>query len=125
MTRQRNDSHSTEFGEWIRKQKEVDSRKGFRNYNLDYIWWYKPEWDSKQPANWMLIEEKRYMSECRPDQALTFKWLDEKIKNLNDPTYKGYHFLMFEKTSPEDGAMYWDGEEITKERLFELLRFKG
>lgn len=123
MTRSRIDSHSTEFGLWLRTQKSIDSMKGYRNYNLDIIWWRKKDYD-KTPELWMLIEEKRYMSDCRPDQKLTYTWLHNKILKLNDSTYKGMHILQFENTNPEDGKIFLNHKEITKEQLLLFLQFK-
>lgn len=123
MTRQRNDSHSTEFGLWIRNQAEIDSFKGYRNYNLDIIWWRKKGFE-KNPELWMLIEEKRYMADCKGDQKLTFIWVHQKILKLNDPTYKGIYLLQFEKTSPEDGKIFLNHKEITEKNLIDFLQFK-
>lgn len=124
MTRKRIDKHSTEFGIWIRDQPEVDSFKGYRNYNLDIIWWHK-EGYNKEPKKWMLIEEKRYMASLKGDQKTTFNWLHNKIMKINDITYQGFHLLQFEKTSPEDGKIFWDNKEITKNELLEILQFRG
>jgi hypothetical protein len=123
MTRQRIDNHSTEFGLWIRQQADIDSYKGYRNYNLDIIWWRKQGWN-KTPEYWMLIEEKRYMSPVKGDQLLTFQWLHDKIKLLNDPTYKGFYILQFENTSPDDGKIFLNEKEITKEQLLKFLKFE-
>jgi hypothetical protein len=123
MTRQRIDNHSTEFGIWIRKQADIDSYKGYRNYNLDIIWWRKKGW-SQTPEYWMLIEEKRYMSPVKGDQLLTFRWLHEKLILLNDPTYKGFYILQFENTNPDDGKIFLDEKEITKEQLIKFLKFE-
>ena len=124
MTRQRNDTHSTEFGLWIRNVSELDSYKGYRNYNLDMIWWLK-EGFNKEPTAWMLIEEKRYKSECKGDQLLTYTWLHNKLLKLKDDTYKGIHLLQFEKTNPADGKIYLDRKEITKDELVNFLSFKS
>lgn len=123
MTKQRNDTHSTEFGLWIRNQEEISSYDGYRGYNLDFIWWKKKGFN-KEPEFWMLIEEKRFMSDCRSDQYLTYKWLHLKICQLKDPTYKGMHLLQFENTSPEDGKIVLDHKEITKEQLIKFLKFE-
>ncbi|MFA6972989.1 MAG: hypothetical protein WC208_16525 [Gallionella sp.] len=123
MTRPRFDEHSTEFAKWIRSQKDIDSYLGYRGYNLDFIWWLKKGFE-KEPEFWMLIEEKRYMSSCRSDQALTYDWLHEKITRLNDPTYKGFHLLQFENTSPEDGKIFLNKKEITMPQLLAFLRFE-
>lgn len=123
MTRERNDSHSTEFGLWVREQSDLDSFKGYRNYNLDSVWWLK-EGFAEMPIAWMLIEEKRFLSECSADQKLTYQWLHRKLQSLNDPTYYGINLLQFENTSPEDGKIYLDKKEATKQELIQFLQFK-
>ena len=121
MTIERNDNASTEFGLWIRKQKDVDSYKGFRAYNIDFVWWFKKGYD-KEPTAWMLLEEKRYNSKLRPDQHLTYEWLHKKISKLKDKTYKGFHLIQFEKTNPEDGKIFLNKKEINKVELIEFLK---
>lgn len=73
-TRQREDNHSTEFGLWVRKQPELDSRHyGIDGENLDFIWFkYKS-------AKLMLLEEKRYMSHPSPAQKDTHGILDQAL----------------------------------------------
>jgi len=122
LTRQRNDNHSTEFGLWIREQSEIDSYLGYRNYNIDIVWWIKNGFD-KFPKLWMLIEEKRYKSQCKGDQKLTYLWLHKKLMKLKDNTYKGIHLLQFENTNPEDGKIFLNRKEITKEQLINFLKF--
>jgi hypothetical protein len=133
MTRKRNDQHSTEFGLWIREQKELDSHIGYRNYNLDIIWWFKKSWSSTEPENWMLIEEKRNMAKIEGDQRQTFFWLHKKILKLNDNTYRGFYVLQFENTNPDDGRIFIHKREInctttikevTKEELISFFKFE-
>ena len=54
MTRKRYDKHSTEFGLWLREQKELDSKFGYVATNLDYMW------KNYKTGLWMFLEEKRY-----------------------------------------------------------------
>jgi len=115
-TRKRIDSHSTEFGLWIRKQDKVASSRGYAATDLDYIW------TNYKTGDWMLIEEKRYMSKVRWSQGEIFKTINKACKN--DPKYKGFHLLQFEKTSPEDGKTYFDKQEVTAEELIEILMYK-
>jgi len=115
MTRQRNDNHSTEFGEWLRKQKEIESELGFVASNIDYLW------SNYKTKKWMLIEEKRYNCEINFCQKELFTKLHNAI---DDPNYKGFHLVQFENTSPDDGKIYLDREEITKEELIKFLRFE-
>ncbi|MBT6321857.1 MAG: hypothetical protein HOJ31_06695 [Anaerolineae bacterium] len=117
MTRKRNDKHSTEFGLWLREQKVIESKKGYLASNLDFIW---ANWKNKK---WLLIEEKRYMSDMKRWQREMFKTLHNAAKN--EPNYKGFYFIQFEKTNPEDGRIYINYKEKTKQDLFNLLMFRS
>ena len=116
MTRKRNDGHSTEFGLWLREQNEIDSKLGYLAYNLDYIW------RNYKTGEWMMIEEKRYMSEMRFPQKETFKAVHLACRH--DKKYKGFYLLQFEKTSPDDGDIYINGKLSSRQELFDLLHFK-
>ena len=116
MTRKRFDSHSTEFGLWLREQKNIDSSLGYIATNIDYVW------RNYKTGQWMLIEEKRYMSKVKRWQQEIFDLLDWCSKH--HPKFHGFHTLQFEKTSPEDGAIFLDGQRITKENLINFLQFK-
>lgn len=113
MTRRRFDDHSTEFGLWLRGVPELDSGDGFLATNLDYIWM------NYKTGQWMLIEEKRYMAKMKRWQKGVFKALHESSKS--DPNYCGFAFIQFEKTSPEDGAVYWNSKQISREELVRRL----
>jgi hypothetical protein len=115
MTRKRIDNHSTEFGLWLREQNALDSSKGFIATNLDYMW--------KNYKNnlWMYLEEKRYNSVLRSPQIGLFLKADTSVQDEN---YKGFHLIVFEKTSPDDGAVFLDGKKITTEDLISFLRFE-
>ena len=116
MTQQRRDSNSTEFGIWLRQQEEIDSRLGFTTTNIDYMWInYKNNY-------WMLIEEKRYGKMPNYYQIEAYMLVDKASKA--DEKYKGFHVLVFEKTSPDDGGIYFDGKFITTIDLLEFLQFK-
>ena len=116
MTQKRRDSHSTEFGLWLREQPEIDSKLGYIATNIDYVW------KNYKTNDWMIIEEKRYG--CQP------KFYQEKIFDVlnwcckHHPNFHGVHILVFEKTSPDDGKIYWDGKEISRNKLIEILSFK-
>jgi hypothetical protein len=117
MTQQRRDEHSTEFGLWLRKQPEIDSGLGYIATNIDYIW------ENYKNGKWMIIEEKRYGFEPKFYQKKILKLLDENCRN--DKNFYGAHVLVFEKTSPDDGNIFWDGKQITKDKLIELLTFRS
>lgn len=116
MTQQRRDNHSTEFGLWLRQQKDIDSKLGFTATNLDYIW------RNYKSGKWMLIEEKRKGKDAPFYQKQMFAVLHKAA--LNDPNYIGFYFIQFENTSPDDGKIWINGKEATKELLTKLLRFE-
>jgi len=116
MTAPRKDNHSTEFGLWLRDQPEIDSRLGYIATNIDYMW------QNYKTGQWMLIEEKRYNSRIKRWQKQLFYLLAQCAKH--HPKFNGFHFIRFEKTSPEDGKIYLDGKEINKTELVSFLRFE-
>ena len=115
MTIKRSDSHSTEFGLWLREQPEIDSALGYIATNIDFMW---RNYKSKL---WMLIEEKRYMSKVKRWQMQMFKLID--VFCSADKNYRGFHILTFENSNPDDGKIYLDGTGITKRELLDFLRF--
>jgi len=114
MTKQRNDSHSTEFGIWLREQPEIDSKLGYIATNIDYMW------RNYKTKKWMLIEEKRYNSQPAFWQRTMFGIL-HRLCNI-DKDFKGFHLIVFENTSPDDGRIYLDKKEITKDELLNFLK---
>lgn len=122
MTVKRRDSHSTEFGLWLREQPEIDSKLGFRTYNIDYAWAIINTDSTHKVTHLMLVEEKRYRAKTRPHQRLVFKWLDDRLKD--DADYYGFHTLVFEKTNPDDGQMWLNNNLISRKELISFLRFE-
>jgi hypothetical protein len=116
VTAQRRDKHSTEFGLWLRAQKEIDSALGFVATNLDFVWC------NYDTGEWMLIEEKRFGAAIKSWQREIFKRLHDACKGADG--YKGFHLLVFEKTNPEDGKIFLDRKEITKDDLLKFLKFE-
>lgn len=116
MTVQRRDKHSTEFGLWLREQEEIDSSKGYLASNLDFIW------RNYKTGQWMLIEEKRYKADMKNWQRETFKILHNAA--LSDKKYRGFYFVQFENTSPDDGRIWINYKEKTRQDLINLLQFK-
>jgi hypothetical protein len=115
MTKQRVDTHSTEFGIWLRQQEPIDSKKGYVATNIDYLW------RNYKTGKWMLIEEKRYGTQVKFPQSELLKILDKVSQN--DSMYKGLFVIVFENTSPDDGKIWIDGKEVTKEDLLKFLQF--
>lgn len=122
MTRPRNDEHSTEFGLWLRNQKEIDSHLGYVTTNIDY------KWENYNTRQWMFIEEKRHGGYPRFSQHAQFRLLDAV---QTDTHYCGFWLLCFENTSPDDGRIWLTRlaktpdevkVEITKEQLLGFLK---
>ena len=113
MTRKRIDDHGTQFGDWIRKQPEVDSAFGYTATDLDYVW------RNHKNKNWMIIEEKRKMATMRKAQCKSHSFLNNVCKN--NANYFGFHLLQFEETSPQDGRIYWNTHEVTRDEFIYKL----
>lgn len=116
MTQRRHDNHSTEFGLWLREQNEIDSKLGYITTNLDFVW------RNYKTGEWILIEEKRYKKDCAQWQKEIFSILHKASRN--DKNYKGFYFVQFEKTSPEDGRIWINYKEATKQELINILKFQ-
>ena len=117
MTRRRYDQHSTEFGLWLRERKEIDSKLGYVATNIDYMW------HNHKKGKWLYLEEKRFRKPIEFPQKKLFEIVDHVSKN--DPNYCGFHTLIFERTNPEDGKMWLDNKEITKDQLMGFLKFES
>jgi hypothetical protein len=84
--------------------------------------------------NWfMTLEEKTHgaiQSQSQKDtQGIVFQMLRSASPRLcitrdgwQTITYRGHHLIVFENTTPDNGAIYLDNTEITKEELLEFLR---
>lgn len=114
MTQKRRDEHSTEFGNWIREQPEIDSGLGYVATNIDYVW------RNYKTGEWMFLEEKRHGSQPRRYQRDIYVLLHQLARA--DPKYRGFHLLVFQQTCPDDGEMTLDGWPISHDELIEFLR---
>ena len=78
------------------------------------------------------------MSEPSPAQANTFHIFHALFKkadgcgrlelpyfNVENWQYYGFHLLQFEKTTFEDGKVFFDRKEVTKEELIKLMSFES
>ncbi len=116
MTQKRRDTNSTEFGQWLRNQGEIDSRLGFVTTNIDFAW------EDITTGLYMFIEEKRYGWMPKPYQISIFKLIN--LAHKNQVSYRGFHLLVFTGTSSEDGKTILDGREIERDDLIDFLRFR-
>lgn len=113
-TQKRRDKHSTEFGLWLREQKELDSHLGYNTSNVDFMWM------NERASQWLFIEEKRWLAKIPPAQQRVFEKVDQSISSGD---YLGFHVLIFERTNPDDGRMILDGRELLRDDLIEFLTF--
>lgn len=117
MTIQRNDGGKwgTPFGHWLRNQPRLDSSDGFVATDIDYLW------SNYKTGEWMLIEEKCRMAYPNRNQKELLLHLRKACKH--DPLFRGLHLLQFEAETPDDGRIFWNKHELTKEGLITILRF--
>lgn len=115
MTQQRRDNHSTEFGIWLRQQPEIDSAAGYTTTNVDYCWM------NYLTGEWMYCEEKRYGRVPAWTQTKLFETIDRACRS--DDHYRGFHLLVFQNTSPDDGGIWLDGKHIDRDDLIQFLQF--
>lgn len=116
MTTQRRNTGGTPFSNWLRRQKELDSKFGFVTTDIDYLWYnYKTK-------EYMIIEEKRYNSEMSKCQKELYMILHNNC--LDDINYKGFYKIVFEQTSPENGSIKINDLIVTQTQLIEFLQFR-
>lgn len=106
------------FSEWIRNRLPA-SNTGFYVTNQDWIFW---NWKTRKL---MLCEEKCFKANLSTAFTKLIKGVIEPaLKEFcpkNNIDFRGYHFIQFENTSPEDGKIFFDGIEISKEELIKFL----
>jgi len=69
----------------------------------------------------MLIEEKRFMAEMSWSQKQLFKFLCSRL--IYDPKFYGFFLIQFERTCPDDGKIYINRTEVSRDILIDFLRF--
>ena len=106
----------TEFSNWLRSNKQLDSKLGFVTTNIDFLW------QNYKTGQWMLIEEKRHGASLKYAQRKMLELLHKAC--LGATGYCGTHLIQFENTSPEDGQIFLNKTEITKQQLTDFLQFK-
>jgi hypothetical protein len=116
MTRKRYDTHSTEFGLWLRAQKDLASKDGYTATNIDYLWRHR------RTGQWLLMEEKRYGAYPRPWQLHSFAIID-RLARTHDSNYCGFYVVVFENTSPQDGNLWINMISATRADVKAILQF--
>lgn len=70
----------------------------------------------------MLLEEKRHRWMPKSYQISMYRVLDAACAGAKD--YRGFHILVFENTTPDDGWIYLDGRHIVRRELISFLQFE-
>ncbi len=119
----------TKFSKWLRNESSLDSKYGYANHNLDYVFYAFRD-------NWLItIEEKIENGNSTFSQRETHSVLTQMLKNgCQMPIqtsygkkiieYRGHYIIQFEKTNPEDSE--WikiNDENYTKKELIFMLSF--
>ena len=114
--------------------RNLPSAKNFYVTDLDMIC-------TDRSGNIMLIEIKRRMASVRPHQRVTFSILDQALRAFSgqkakislpdrqikfdvEIKYHGVHLIQFEKTTFDDGLVFFDDKRVTEKQLAQLLSFK-
>lgn len=124
MTRQEfSNERDLRFSQWVR-EKLPDSYKGFRAYDLDWIFWEKGDYGRVSKV--MLVEVKTRDSQLKPDQKKIYEFLDSCIKYSTETYYDywGFHIIRFENTFFDDGKVYFDNIESNEEEIRKTLSFQ-
>lgn len=109
---------SLAFSGWIHEHLP-DSCTGFCVANLDWLFW------NYKTRRLLLAEEKMHGAELRTWFArFMYEVMDPALKLYapqNHIDYRGFHKIIFENTSPDDGKIYLDGKEISADDLRTFL----
>jgi len=106
------------FNSWVRN-KLPDSSTGYSASDLDFILW---NWKTNK---FMLLEIKTRNMKCRTGQKIMWKLIN-KIFHKGCPAdwqYLGFHLVVFENTTFEDGKCFFDNVEISEQDLINKLSF--
>ncbi|MHA2264521.1 MAG: hypothetical protein ACXAEN_19170 [Candidatus Thorarchaeota archaeon] len=136
MTRRRNFGEDTPYKSWLRNHEErngvrLGSGDGFDLNDVDIVWF------DYVRGYLMLIEEKSHDAEMTMAQKDTFGVLDQALKfafprmdferqipgRKVELVYFGYYVVQFENTSPDDGGIRINGQEVTEVQLSQFHQF--
>ena len=118
----------TPFSDWLRGLPEPLDSSRISNQNLDYIW------HDYRTNQLLTIEEKRHRGASRPAQTDTHGVVAQMLRAASGMTvttlrgdrpvsYLGHYVIRFELTTPDDGKMWINGNELSADVLVALLGF--
>lgn len=100
---------------WLREQPDIDSKFGYNTCDIDYVW--------SNGLFYLVMEEKRFMAKMSKKQNDLYKIIHNDSKN--NIMYKGCHIIQFENTTPDDGKVFIDGNEVSRNTYIKWLRFEA
>ena len=108
--------NTKKFNEWVRNNLP-ESNTGYAASDLDFILW---NWKTNKI---MLLEIKTHNRTIKTYQKIMFNLLNKWIKKGvdDDWTYLGFHLIVFENTSFEDGKCFLNNKEISEIELINFL----
>lgn len=101
---------------WLRRQSAISSQAGFVASDVDLVW------SNYKTGQWLILEVKCRKAQMRPFQRYLLGRLASLCKA--DPLFCGFHTLIFEGETPQDGRIWLDGKQIDERELIEFLEFR-
>lgn len=114
-TKRRNHSGGEPVGLWFRDIEELDSWKGHRFNNIDFM--YQNECIEEHP--FLLMETKCRKAIAKPWQMRSILTIHNRLAGSDG--YKGFYIVTFENTTPDDGRMWVGNIEITRDEFIQML----
>ena len=103
------------FNDWVRENLPGGD-KGFMVSDIDFV---LADFVKKR---WMMLELKTYGKEPKERQHKLFVMVDCCIKAVNNGwEYYGFHLIKFEKSTFEDGKVYFDNKLSSEEEIKRIL----
>ena len=112
-----------DFSGWIRRN--LTGREGYTVFDIDFVF------RDYRRKLLQIVEAKTFRGKLTYLQERVIPDIDSIFEagiSAGKPEagwrWMGYHVVRFENTSPENGRIIWDGKEITREKLIELLEMR-
>jgi hypothetical protein len=135
MTQQRRHANDNrDFSDWLRDCKELESNKvGLSIMDIDYVPLHRVVYDddkTKSTKYFMFIEVKIKMGQPSKSEHGEIVNISNHMRGCPVVTDKhgksvwcGYHLIQFENTTPDNGKIFLDGNEISREEFINFWAF--
>lgn len=119
---EREATQRSDFSDWLRDE-DLHGMQTVRIYDADWMIYQKENFETLE-GRIMILEEKCMNGLMSHDQAAAYLQIDKGMKIGNPYYWSGFHYLRFEKTTPENGAIFIDENWISKADFIKFLEFK-